>query len=40
MFAAAVENRSLAFLSATVLIAAGDPAGVFVPSVSTRRAVA
>src|SRR6266508_3250317 len=40
MFAAAVKNRSLAFLSATILVAARDPACFIVPSVFARRAVA
>src|SRR6266508_4435733 len=40
MFAAAVENRSLTFLSAAILIAASDPAGLVVPPVFSRNAVA
>src|SRR6185437_4450742 len=40
MLAAAVEDRSLTLLGAAVLIAARNPAGLVVPAVFARRAVA
>src|SRR5258706_14132760 len=40
MLAAAIEDRSLAFLRAAVLIAAGGPAGLLVPAILAENAIA